>query len=102
MAARGSYKYLTLEAKVEIIKKIKCDRSKVKDAEEYGIKKGYLFEKWCIYSEIMEKSFSKEEGRKRMRATAHEDLEEALLLWKNDTWTRNISSSVSILAINTK
>lgn len=99
MSTRGKYKTLTLETKVEILKKVENGECKTKLAADYGIKKNtlstYLKKKESILDSWEKSKFAR--GRKRMRNESQEDLEKALILWFQDARSRNFPTNGPLL-----
>ncbi|KAK8768126.1 hypothetical protein V5799_005093, partial [Amblyomma americanum] len=100
MASRGKYSAKDLKTKVEILQAVERGLlTKTAIAEKYGIKKStlstYIKNKDSIIDAYQKEI---EPSRKRLRTSAHPEMETAVSTWIKDVRSRNIPLSGPIIA----
>lgn len=101
MAKRGSYAAKDLDAKVQILQEVeRGQNSKTEIAKKYGIKKStlstYIKNKDAIFAAHEKENI--EPSRKRLRTSAHPNVEDAVISWIKHVRSRNLPLSGPIIA----
>ncbi|KAH7959004.1 hypothetical protein HPB49_007290 [Dermacentor silvarum] len=101
MATRGPYRTLDLATKVKIMKEVEEGGIAKQDiARRYGIKpntlSNFLKNKRSILEAVEKDQFKM--SRKRMRTSAHPELEQALLIWIREARSNHLPLSGDIVA----
>ncbi|XP_064468658.1 tigger transposable element-derived protein 4-like [Ornithodoros turicata] len=101
MARRGNYAAKDLETKMQILRDVERGQdSKTEIAKNYGIKKStlstYIKNKGAIFSAHEKENM--EPSRKRLRTSAHPNVEDAVITWIKHVRSRNLPLSGPIIA----